>query len=304
MKLEVSIRRAPIATGYRLEWWSLRGVDFFARMSSRDRKDWERIACRVEVAPNERIPKPKRALVYAVEEGRIRIAVPRRGEKPDPPHLVHLVEREDLFGAWPLSPTVDLRVDEASVDSLRPTRMWTVPAELFRQFLWERRSWKMPRSLGERYFSKLGFLARHLEGFSSPGVPIHLLWGRSANARIAQVLLWTFERGWKLDGNVSRIRERFTVAELARRAGVEAEWARRWVSYTQHEGVLAQRLGVWRIFRLWPLVRWAESRAWDVALDPPPDPVEQLEEGEVSLGRASREAEGISSPPDASPSSP
>lgn len=280
----------------------MRGVGFFARMSSRDRKEWERIAFRVEVAPNEAIPKPKGALVYAVEEGRIRIAVPRRDAKTDVPHLIYLAEGGDLFGARPLSPTVDLRVDESFVESLRQTRMWTVPAELFRQFLWERRSWKMPRPLGERYLSKVGPLARRLERFPSQGVPLRALWGRSANARIAKALLWAFEHGWKLDGNAVRIQERFTVAELARRAGVETEWARRWVSYAQQEEILAQRWGVWRIFRLWQLARWAESVGWDLALDPPPDPLEQLEEGEVSLGRASREAEGVPSSPETSES--
>jgi hypothetical protein len=295
-----------MATGYRLEWWLLSRAAFFSRMTQRDRTDWERIASCVEVRANETIPTPRRELVYAVEQGRARLAVPKRGDaarrnpkaKPGDDekrvyHIVQLAEDGDLFGWRPLRATTDLSVDSASVDTLRPTRLWTVPRGLFAQYLQGRASWRMPAPLTKRGHPAYDAVATTISAFRSrDGVPLQFLWDRCANARIATALLYALESGWTLERNVQRLRTRFTVETLARRAGVDSEWARRWVSYARHEGVLTHRLGIWKIRRLWQLSRWAESSVSDFALDPPPDPVEQIEDGDVSLGRASRDADG------------
>jgi len=273
-------------------------------MTRRDRDEWERIATRVDVRANETILPPAQELVFAVEEGRVRLAVPKRGEvtarkiasgdeEKRPYHFVRLIEAGDLFGWRPLRTTTDLIVDAAFVETLRPTRLWTVPTDLFAFYLRGRASWRMPAPFPESrrpFFHALGALvdAYRRRG----GVALSSLWGRSANARIAATLLSALDAGWVLEGNAQRLRTRFTVDTLARRAGVEGEWARRWVEYARHEGVLTYRFGTWRIRRVWQLSRWAESRAMDFALDPPPDPVEQLEEGETLLGRASRNADG------------
>jgi hypothetical protein len=323
---EVKIQRAPIATAYRVDWWQVGGARFMQRMSEADKAEWRRIAHTFEIPANLPLRLPderrhtEREWVYVLESGRARWSLFKPPEtNPKTPksktkdaesekpvaHLVLTLEAGDLTGNLILPSRRESPIRPVQMETLRDCRFWRVTPDLLRQYLWKRPNWLLPPPFASYWKAMPARLADVLDRQTPPGsLALGRLCGRTLNSRAAFALLELLRRGSRFNGKAHRLETRLTVSQLARRIGAEVEWMRRWVAYAKSEGVLKERFGVWQILQQWRLHQWEERRSMEQVFDLPPDPVEQIHEADVSLGRASRTADGTTPEPPTPPSPP
>ncbi|MBM3213816.1 hypothetical protein FJZ36_02740 [Candidatus Poribacteria bacterium] len=308
MRDHVPIRRAPIETPYQTDWWHLGRAHLLARMSDHDLAAWERGAHRIALEPNQPLvlPDQSEAWAYVVATGRMRVAIPKAGlpdpSKPKPAdaalsmHLVSLAEPGDVLGNHAEQRLYRPDTAGTTVDALRATRLWAVPREFLRQYLWTRRHWTMPVPLWARVraLQNRGVaMIRCLPVMSRvPAIPLADLVGRSMTSRAGYAASLMLSRGASRSGKSARIRSPLALGAFARMIGADIEWTRRWTAYCRYEGVLSYRLWRWIVLDTWRLSRWADRPAFELAFDLPPDPVQQLEEADERLGRPSRRADG------------
>jgi hypothetical protein len=272
-----------------------------------------------EPGPAERrpdAPKPKEdpAASASKADGRVGLdgykppaeperAPPPPAQAPAPPKhpIVYIAEAGDLVGTFgavaSAAPVVALQVE-----ALRDTELLLASPDAFRGYMWRRGAWAMPgpttravpqagaRGAAIHAVSQAIDLARGVGGRT--GVDLSDLCHRTRNARASLALLHFLGRGHALAGPELRIRRRLWPAQLARRIGADVEWVKLWIRYAESEDVLSYARGRWTISQQWRLHRWASQVATEQSFELPPDPFDEPLEPEVTLGRASRNADG------------
>ncbi|MBT3268050.1 hypothetical protein HN371_12890 [Candidatus Poribacteria bacterium] len=253
--------------------------------------------------PKEEEPKP------AARSGPPQAAAPTPGpppapaQQPAPPRhpIVYVADAGDLIG------TFGARGQQSGLvlletEALRDTELLVASPDAFRGYMWRRSEWPMPPpaaggtpACGARAIAFQGG-ARALDVMRDtvgPGpVPLADLCGRTRNSRAALALLAFLGRGHALAGPALRIRRRLWPTQLARRIGADVEWVKMWIRYAESEGVVDYARGRWTIRQQWRLHRWATQIDTEQSFELPPDPFEEPMEPEVTLGRASRNADG------------
>jgi len=226
-------------------------------------------------------------------------ARPPEQAPPPPKHpIVYVAEQGDLLGTFGgAGATTALEVE-----ALRDTELWIASPDAFRGYMWRREDWRMPspaapavrpvraRAAAMHTAALVVDQARRLSG--QRRVALSDLCLRTRNARAAFALLDFLGSGHALAGPELRIRRRLWPAQLARRIGADIEWVKLWIRYAESDGVLSYARGRWTIAQQWRLHRWASQSATEQSFELPPDPFDEPLEPEVTLGRASRNADG------------
>ena len=276
--------RIPVPAERAVQWSCVQNARFFRRMSGSDLQEWKRSARTAHTPAKEPLSAPDFGLrsagwVGAVEKGRIRIEIappeherqdaPRfssnaeneeNGEKDDPEAVnqrIQIAEEGDLVACL----RFDRRKPDDSAEALSETVVSFVPLRDFQLFIRWRSRWGMPPPAPLR---------------RAETMPLHLLCGRSRNARAAAAALELRRRGTVYDGSAPIIERPFGARQLARWIGADVEWTRRWLAQAEAERVLET---CWktcgrrrRLLNLWRLAQWAERPSLERIFRMPPNP--------------------------------